>query len=195
MNPDRPEGVTLPQFAAAFVPFALLTTAALVAPELGRALDLGRTRYTIWATTVLLIPALTLYPFRSLGRRTANAAHLFWTAALAAYLFHVWWAVVIVLGGIGETFRAQGAFIAGTNFFLTAWWVLDALLLWAVRHPAKPLIWARLAARVFVFLVFAVTLLVLREDVRTFGIVFVVPVVGAALVRALVHTPAPEAAS
>ncbi|VTR95804.1 unnamed protein product [Gemmata massiliana] len=195
MNPDRPEHVTLIPFAAAFVPFAVLVSAALVVPEFGRELDLGRTRLTIWATTILLLPAVVLYPFRSVGRTTANLAHLYWTVALAAYLFHVWWAVAVVFDGITETVRGQGTLIAGVNFFLTGVWGIDAALLWAVPRPGPILVGTRLVARVFIFLVFAYTLLVLRGGAaQVLGAVFTVLAVVALTARMLAHSPAPEPA-
>ena len=72
MKAIPPQDVTLGQFTAAFVPWGLLVVGALLWPELTQSLDLNRTKATIWATTILLIPALTLYPFRSASTRTAN---------------------------------------------------------------------------------------------------------------------------
>ena len=51
MDLNRPVGVTLGQFTAAFAPFALLVAWSMLQPELGQALELDRTRLTIWATT------------------------------------------------------------------------------------------------------------------------------------------------
>src|SRR4051812_5813759 len=115
-NPERPEDVTLPQFTAVFAPAAAVLVWALIWPELGAALDLGRTRLTIWATTFLLGPALALYLFRSAGRRVANLAHLSWTFAWAVFLVHAWWATFIIFDGPADTFAKMGSLIAGVNF-------------------------------------------------------------------------------
>ncbi len=67
--------IMLVDFTMAFVPFCLLLGAALLGAEL--TLDLGfyRTVYTIWATTVLVTPALCrLCPARRLGTATQYMA-------------------------------------------------------------------------------------------------------------------------
>ncbi|HET9538948.1 MAG TPA: hypothetical protein VFP43_26970 [Mesorhizobium sp.] len=126
-------------------------------PELGPALDLGRTKLTIWATTFLLAPALALYLFRSADRRIANLAHLFWLFAWPAFLVHACWAVFVIFDGVADTFRKIGIPISSVNFFLVGIWTLDVLLLWTLRRPPGWLWKAQLGTRVFAFLVFAIT--------------------------------------
>lgn len=192
MSTNRPKGVTLGQFAVSFVPAGLLLVAALLWPEMTRELDLNRTRYTIWLTTLLLIPALTLYPFRSASGPTANLADLFWTWTYAVYLVHAFWAVFVIFDGIADSFRQQGTAIAGVNFFLTGLWTLDVALLWLGWSPG----WFRVAARLFTFLVFAVTLLFLREGaVWWLGAAFAAAVVAALTIRLFATTRSVAAAA
>lgn len=183
MTSDSPQGITLGQFTTVFVPFALLLAWSLLQPELGGDLELGRTKLTIWATTILLLPALVLYLFRDLGQGVANLAHLFWTAALIAFLVHAYWAIFIIFDGVADTFRQQGPMIAGGNFLLLGLWVLDVLLLWL----APPHRWRRILqdiVRILAFAVFALTLVVLRGGpVQLLGFVFVGVLVVAGVIR------------
>ena len=123
MKASPPADITLPQFTAVFVAFGVLAVLALLWPELTQALDLNRTKATIWATTLLLIPALVLYPFHTLSARIANLAHLFWTFAYLMFLLHAYWAVFVIFDGVADTFRQMGPLIASVNFLLLAWWV------------------------------------------------------------------------
>ena len=184
MKASPPADITLPQFTAGFVAFGLLAVLALLWPELTQALDLNRTKATIWATTLLLIPALVLYPFHTLSARIANLAHLFWTFAYLMFLLHAYWAVFVIFDGVADTFRQMGPLIASVNFLLLAWWGLDVLLLWTARSQTPRAARFQWATRVFTFLVFAITLIALRGgSVRALGIVFVALVVIALAVR------------
>jgi hypothetical protein len=184
MKASPPADITLPQFTAAFVAFGVLAVLALLWPELTQALDLNRTKATIWATTLLLIPALVLYPFHTLSARIANLAHLFWTFAYLMFLLHAYWAVFVIFDGVADTFRQMGPLIASVNFLLLIWWGLDVLLLWAARSQTPRAARFQWATRVFTFLVFAITLIALRGgSVRALGIVFAALVVVALAVR------------
>jgi hypothetical protein len=184
MKASPPADITLPQFTAAFVAFGVLAVLALLWPELTQALDLNRTKATIWATTLLLIPALVLYPFHTLSARIANLAHLFWTFAYLMFLLHAYWAVFVIFDGVADTFRQMGPLIASVNFLLLIWWGLDVLLLWTARSQTPRAARFQWATRVFTFLVFAITLIALRGgSVRALGIVFAALVVVALAVR------------
>jgi hypothetical protein len=121
MKAVPPAGITLPQFTAAFVPFGIFAVSALLWPETTQALDLERTKATIWATSILLIPALVLYPFRMASAPVANLAHLYWTFAYLLFLIHAYWAVFVIFDGIVDTFKQMGAATAGANFLLVLW--------------------------------------------------------------------------
>jgi hypothetical protein len=184
MNPNHPSGITLGQFTAAFVPFGLLLSVALLWPETTQALDLNRTKATIWVASILLIPALALYPFEAMSPRVSNLAHLYWSFAYLAFLVHADWAVFVIFGGVGDTFKQMGALIAGANFLLVVWWGIEVLLLWTVRHMTHRFAIFHLLTRAFVFLVFAVTLVALRGgSVRALGIVFIASTLAALAIR------------
>ncbi|MER9631000.1 hypothetical protein [Mesorhizobium sp. M0296] len=185
MRATSPADITLPQFTAAFVTFGVFTVFSLLWPETTiENLSLGRTQATIWATSIMLIPAFMLYPFHTLSARVANLAHLFWTFAYSLFLVHAYWAVFIIFDGIRDTFKQMGTLIAGVNFLLVLWWGLDIVLLWTVRSTSPAAARFQIATRVFTFLVFAITLIALRGgSVRVLGIVFVAVAVLALAVR------------
>jgi hypothetical protein len=167
MMRSRQPGISLTQFTNTYVPFALLIVVALVLPETTPNPDRYRTIFTIWATIVLLIPALCLYAFSDVSDGIHNYWHLFWTFSYLAFLFHFYWAVFVIFKGVHGTFVGQGNLIAATNFFLTAWWGTDVMLSWFVPSGPTWLRWERAGAHVFVFLIFAFTTLVLRPTAIT----------------------------
>jgi hypothetical protein len=176
--------ITLAQFTAAFLAFGLLAIFALLSPEAGQVLALGRTKATIAVTSVMLIPFFVLYPYRGLSARVANLAHLSWTFAYFLFLLHAYWAVFLVFNGVADTFRQMGFLIAGVNFLLVLWWGIDVGLLWTVRSRSPAAARFQAATRVFVFLVFAITLIALRGGpFRILGIVFAAAAILALLVR------------
>jgi hypothetical protein len=181
MRPSVPSGISLTQFTTAFVSFGILLSAALIWPENTEALDLGRTKATILAASTLLIPAFALYPFVGLSPRVANLARLFWTFAYLTFLVHAWWAVFIIFHGIADTFKEMGTMIAGMNFLLIIWWGIEVVLLWTVRHSAHRFGAFQVATRIYVFLVFALTLLVLRATApaRALGVALVIATLAA----------------
>jgi hypothetical protein len=184
MHATPPADISLPQFTAAFVTFGVLAVFALLWPELGQDLSLGRTKATIWVTSVMLIPAFVLYPFATLSARIANLAHLCWTFAYLLFLLHAYWAVFVIFDGVVDTFRQMGPLISSVNYLLVLWWGLDVVLLWTVRGKSPAAARFQIAIRGFTFLVFAITLIVLREGpIRIFGIVFAAAVILALLVR------------
>ena len=184
MNANHPVSVTLAEFTAVFVPFGILVVFALLWPEFTETLDLNRTKATIWAASILLIPALVLYPFRTMSIGIANLSHLYWTFAGFIFVLHAYWAVFVIFNGIGDTFKQMGPIVASVNFFLTIWWIIDVVWLWTTSSESASFARAQLAARVFVFLVFAVTLVALRGgSVRILGFVFIAAVLAALLVR------------
>ncbi|MER9171202.1 hypothetical protein NKI12_28515 [Mesorhizobium australicum] len=185
MRATPPADITLPQFTAAFVTFGVFAVFALLWPETTTDdLSLGRTHATIWTASIMLIPVFVLFPFRALSARVANLAHLFWTFAYLLFLVHAYWAVFLVFDGIMDTFKEMGTLIASVNFFLVLWWGLDVVLVWTVRSASPAAARFQIATRVFTFLVFAITLIVLRGgSVRMLGIVFAATAILALAVR------------
>jgi hypothetical protein len=133
---------TLGQVTATFVPFGLLLIAALMAAETALDLPFQRMIYSIWATMVLLIPALCLYILPTRTPARTNYWLLFWTFAYLLYLVHFYYAVIVHYhASIPEVFREQGVRIAGSNFLDTLWWGFDVLLAWTVTRDVK---WIRI---------------------------------------------------
>jgi hypothetical protein len=193
MTDHRPQGITLAEFSSAFVVFGVLLVAALIWPEGTGALNLNRTKATIWATAVLLNVALIVYPFRSVSPALNNLAALFWTFAGLAFLTHAYWAVFIIFDGVIDTFRQMGLVIAGINFLLTIAWSLDVVLLWMMKRDLRWLDIAHAAIRIFAFIVFAATLVILRGgSARVLGIVFTSTVIVAVMVRVLARARATD---
>jgi hypothetical protein len=188
----RESGVRFEEFAKVYTVFALLVAAAILFAERAPALNLYRTIYTIWATTVLLTPALCLYLLRQISPTAYSYWLLFWTFSYLAYLVHFVWAVFIIFGGFRETFTGQGAIIAGTNFLLTAWWGLDVVLAWLA--PEKGWIkWERLGVHLFTFAVFAVTLLYLKDGrIRILGTILAASVIVSLLYFLLTYSRKPD---
>lgn len=184
MRATPPRNIGLVQFTAAFVPFGLLAMFALLWPETTQNLQLDRTKATIWVTSIMLIPFYALYPFRTTSPATANFAHLYWTFAYLLFLLHAYWAVFVIFHGVADTFKEMGTLIAGVNFLLVLWWGLDVLLLWTARSTSAAAARFQNATRVFTFLVFAITLIVLRGGpARTLGVIFAATAVAALLLR------------
>jgi hypothetical protein len=183
MTSHSPRHVTLGQFTTMFVPAGLLLVWALIAPEFGGDLNVGRTRLTMWPPILLLIPALALYLFRDRSQTVTNLAHLFWTAALVAFLIHVYWGAFLFYNGLSDTFRNQGVALASANFVLLGLWTLDTLVLWfAPEHRSGATL--HNAVRIFAFVFFSVDLLFGRSgSAHLLGYLFVAVIATAGLVR------------
>jgi hypothetical protein len=206
----------LSQWTFAFVPFCVLLTAALLIPELltpggtpnlqwlddlvglddptahpvptgTPLLPLYRAILTIWLSTVLLIPAISLFVLQDeteSGRRLGQWALLFWTFSYLSYLVHFYYTAFVIFGGIEGTFQNMRPWVAGTNFLLTGWWTLDVLIAWTTDPDRTWVRVERWAAHIFIFLVYVVTDLFLRPTfVRYLGMALVVCVVFSLLIR------------
>ena len=100
------------------------------------------------------------------------------------FLVHAWWAVFVIFHGVKDTFAQMGPLIAGANFLLLGWRGLDVVLLWTVPSYSPRMNRFQRATRVFTFLVFTLTLIVLRGGpARVLGYVFVAAVALALAVR------------
>jgi hypothetical protein len=177
-----------PAFANAFIPFGLMLAAALVVPEATEDLTYHRIVYTIWASTVLLIPAMSMYalPPPADGRRPL--ARWLWTFSYLAYLVHFYYAVWVHFAGPLDVLLGgfQHPGLAVVNYVLTVWWGLDVLLLWAVAPPGPK--WFRIeraAVCVFLYVVFVGTEVWLKSGVvRVLGAVLAAAVPVSLLGRA-----------
>lgn len=103
--------------------------------------DLHTTFFTIWAALILALPALCLLPFRERSATAARCWLAFWTAALAVFLVHFYWAVTVIFGNdwsrILHTPRVSAPRL---DTVFAAWWVLDLLIAWLWRSEA---LWVR----------------------------------------------------
>lgn len=184
MRAESPHHITLPQFTLVFVTSGLLLAWALLSPETGPGdLETGRTRLTMWAAAMLLIPALALYSYRDRAQSIANLSHLFWTAALVVFLVHTYWGAFIFYDGIADTFRGQGIPLATANFVLLAFWVVDALLLWFAPESRAGTLF-HVAVRIAVFVLISIDLIFGRTGgAQLLGFVYFGVVLAAALIR------------
>ena len=177
----------------------LATVTALLLPERTEDPTHYRIIYTIWATTLLMIPAIGCLWFSNLIQKVRIYWMLLWTATFLVYLTHFYFAVVVHFGGVSETFTGQGFGIALGNFILTSLWAIDVVLMWsATRHDYR--IWNRhLAIQMTIALAF-VFFAAIRNDgiVRWIGIALGITMATAPLVRLLIGSKllakdAPEA--
>jgi hypothetical protein len=137
----------------------------------------------MWVSTLLLMPALGLYPFRSLGQTVANLSYLFWTAALAVFLVHTYWGAFIFYHGVPDTFRGQGTPLAAANFTLLAFWAFDTVLLWFAPEHRYGTIF-HTGVRLAVFALISLDLTVGRSGgAQVLGFVFLGVLLVAGLVR------------
>ena len=189
--------ITLTQFTATFVPFALLLSAALMAPEAPQILDnhrayyniellvYYRTIFSIWLTMVFLIPAEVLFfwPGDSLARR--NYWLLCWTFGFFALVVHFYYAVGIVFhGSLREVYAKQGVVIATSNFVDLAWWAFDLILAWFVKSEAKWIRVERILAHLYIPLTFFISAVVIKHGfVRGLGVLMTVAILGTLALR------------
>ncbi len=109
-----------------------------------------RVIFTIWATAILLTPALCFYILFKPGA-IESYWRSFWTFAYVAFLLHFYWTVIGTFHlNFYEIFHSHSGFVAnqehivdhpGPDLFLTLWWGLDVALLWLVRREIR---WIRL---------------------------------------------------
>ena len=189
--------ITLTQFTATFVPFALLLVAALMVPETPQILDHNRAYYTIellvyyrtifsiWLTMVFLIAAEVLFfwPGDSPARR--NYWLLCWTFGFLAFAVHFYYTIGIIFhGSLREVYAKQGVVIATSNLVDFAWWTFDLVLAWFVKSEAKWIRVQRVLVHLYIPLTFFVSAVVIKRGfVRGLGIFMTVAILGTLAVR------------
>lgn len=157
---------SFPEFAAVFIPFSFLLSAALLVPETQQQLTHGRVIYSIWVTVLFMIPALWLQLSRAAGQRARAYWQLCWSAAWAAYMVHFCFTVGVVFhGSLGEVYAAQGPVIASSNLLDTAWWTFDVALAWFVTAERRWISVQRLAAHTYIAMTFFVSAVVIKHGV------------------------------
>jgi hypothetical protein len=177
--------ITLGEFTASFVPFALLLGAALLAAEATMELGFYRTVYTIWVTTALVTPALCAFSLPGDSARKRNIWVLFWTFSFVTYLVHAGYALFSVYQGSMKEFLAgQGTFPAIINVIFTAWWTLDVLLAWFHTSASRWVQIERVVGHWFIGLTFVASTVFLKHGfVNVIGIAMTLSVVICLLAR------------
>jgi hypothetical protein len=189
--------ITLTQFTATFVPFALLLSAALMAPEAPQILDnhrayyniellvYYRTIFSIWLTMVFLIAAEVLFFWPGDSPRRRNYWLLCWTFGFLAFAVHFYYTIgVIFHGSLREVYAKQGVVIASSNLLDFAWWGFDLVLAWFVKSEAKWIRVQRVLAHLYIPLTFFVSAVVIKRGfVRGLGILMTVAILGTLAVR------------
>jgi hypothetical protein len=95
----------------------------------------SRTEWTARLAMMLAAPAIVLYALGAGSPGRGAWWRAFWTAGMAAYLLHFWWAVFGAYGGdIGAIVERQG-WVAGTNALATILWVADVAAAWLLEPP------------------------------------------------------------
>jgi hypothetical protein len=120
----------------------------------------ARTLGFVLVSLLLAAPSLVLYA----ASRAAPGPwwRFFWTAALAAYLLHLWWAVErTYLGDIGAIFERQG-WVAWSNVLVTLLWIADVAVSWTAFGGTRAAGYLRFAAWLLVAISFIVASVVFR---------------------------------
>ncbi len=174
------------------------------APGPGHSVVHYRVVFTIWATVVLLTPALCFHVF---SRSDAPNSYwrAFWTFSYLALLAHLYWAVFGTFhGDMHAIFHSQEGVATdpekvvdhpGPDFFLAAWWGLDVVLSWLVSDNLK---WVRVqrgAVHVLAFVMFfGATVLAPKAGIVShgLGILMALAVTGAVVLRLIVRENDPK---
>ena len=189
--------ITLTQFTITFVPFALLLSAALMAPEAPQILDNHRAFYniealvyyriifSIWLTTAFLIAAEVLFFWPSDSPQRRNYWLLCWTFGFLAFVVHFYYSIGIVFhGSLREVYAKQGVVIATSNLLDFAWWAFDLVLAWFVKSEAKWIRVQRVLVHLYIPLTFFVSAVVIKHGfVRGLGVLMTVAILGTLALR------------
>lgn len=99
--------------------------------------ELHRTFFTIWASLLLVTPALGLVWFKETSHGAARGWLVLWTAAWWVFMVHFYWAVNVMFDNDWERIRHTtrvSAPVLDTVF--AVWWTVDVCLAWLlVANP------------------------------------------------------------
>jgi hypothetical protein len=115
-----------------WVPFslgiALVILLSIVADDVPHA----RAQYSVWLTLLLASGALFLFARDFLRRDLTPIWRLYWTFALAAYGFHLWYGYGVMFNADwGAVVASQDATTAYANLAITLLWLVDVICAWA----------------------------------------------------------------
>jgi hypothetical protein len=164
----------------------------------------NRVSYSIWATVVLLTPALCFFIFS--GINASNSYwRLFWTFSFLAFMAHFYWTVVGTFHwDINAIFHSKAADVPapapgtevehpGADFLLSVWWGLDVLLAWFVSQDHKWIWFQRVTVHLLAFVMFVGATVVAKKadvEVHVLGIVMTVAVLGSVVLRGWLYVRA-----
>jgi hypothetical protein len=163
---------TLTRFTIIFCPFALIMTAALLAPEAQQNIAHARAAYTIWATMAFLIPSLVLFFIPGDSESKMNYWLLCWTSGFLALVAHFYFTIAVNFhGSLREVFATQGLIIATSNFVDLVWWGFDTLLGWLTASQAHWIRLERFGAHLYIPITFFISAVIIKQGfVRELGI-------------------------
>jgi hypothetical protein len=119
------------QVAVSAAIFVVLLVVAFMESQTRQNVLFHQVLNTVRVTMVLFGIATCLYVLPGESQQKLNYWLLFWSVSFLSYLIHVYFSFVLYFhGSFGEFYAAQGAFVATTNLFITAWWLFDIVLAW-----------------------------------------------------------------
>ena len=139
--------------------------AAIGGPAPGHTVTYYRVVFTIWATAILLTPALCFFILFKPGPME-DYWRAFWTFSYVAFLSHLYWTVLATFhGNLWEIFHSQSWHIPKPNLerivehpgfdsVLALWWGLDVVLVWLVWRDVKFVRLQRGAVHLVAFIMF-----------------------------------------
>jgi hypothetical protein len=123
--------------------------------------------FTIWATAILLTPALCFFILLKPGA-IETYWRAFWTSSFFAFLTHLYWTVVATFHwNFHEIFHSQIGVATNPerivqhplpDTILALWWGMDVLLAWRVRRDVAGIRLQRGLLHLVAFLMFAMAL-------------------------------------
>jgi hypothetical protein len=164
-----------------------------------------RVIFSIWATVVLLTPALCFFIFS--GIKASNSYwRLFWTFSFLAFMAHFYWTVVGTFHwDIYDIFHSNTAVAAkagteveqpGADILLSVWWGLDVLLAWFASQDHKWIWFQRVAVHLLAFVMFVGGTIVAKKaggEVRVLGIAMTIAVLASLVLRGRLYVRARRA--
>jgi hypothetical protein len=155
--------------------------------------------FTIWATILLLTPALCFYVLR---RPSVTSSYwlLFWTFSYLAYLTHFYWATELFhWDQFQQIFSAKEGMQADPekvvehpipDLILTVWWGIDVILAWIITYNPRLVQIQRGVLQLVTFIMFVgASVLASKAEIvaRLLGITMVLAVTSCFVLRIIIR--------
>ena len=162
--------------------------------------------FSIWATAILLTPALCFFILFRPGA-VEEYWRAFWTFAFVAFLFHLYWTVIRTFHlNFYEIIHSHSGLVANRehtvdqpvpDFFLALWWGLDVVLLWAVSREIRAIRLQRGLLHLVTFVMFVMAFMATKASrgAHILGMVMAGAVLSAYMTRLLFRQPDPKSFS